>query len=109
MPSTATSLQSDAARPGPLVMLPDVEPLILVRRRPTAFRPHGASYPSGMGRGVPIFAVASLWQRELVLIDLDQIDTILNSDVGEGHRSFVASRGNPYHAVFDAHYGGNVE
>jgi hypothetical protein len=42
-------------------------------------------------------------------MDFDEIDESLDSEVGEGHRAVVADPVDPYHAVFDVHFVGDVE
>jgi hypothetical protein len=39
----------------------------------------------------------------------DGIDESLDSEVGEGHRAVVTDPVDPYHAVFDVHFVGDVE
>jgi hypothetical protein len=39
----------------------------------------------------------------------DQLDQILDTEVGERHHRVVADPGDPYQAVFGLHLGGDVE
>lgn len=53
--------------------------------------------------GCLFVAVAALEQRGVVLMDFDEIDEIVDSEVGEGQHAIVADPVDPYYAVFDVH------
>ena len=48
---------------------------------------------------MPFAAVPALEQRGLVFIDSDEIDEILDSEVGEGHHAVLADPVDPSHRL----------
>jgi hypothetical protein len=53
-------------------------------------------------------AVPTLEQHGVVFMEIDEIDEIFDSEVGEGHHAFVANPVGLYHAIFDVHFIGDV-
>jgi len=53
-------------------------------------------------------AFAAFEQRGVVFVDFDEVDEVLDSEVGEGHHAVVADAIDPYHAVFDIHFVGDI-
>jgi hypothetical protein len=64
--------------------------------------------PPAWAAGCLFVAVPALEQRGVFFMDFDEIDEVLDSEVGEGHHAVLADAVDPYHAVFDIHFVGDV-